>query len=189
MPITPTGLQGAILGGLTGSGMLGVATPKLATGLAVGLMQWIPTVQVLTVDTGTAGVGVGVAILVMPPPLWQSALQTGFAMAGILGPMAPAMVTGLANGLSVGFGQGLVSTRHPSVGAGAGVAKFIPPPSLPSLQAGLSGQTVGGVGGSKIALAVSFALTTVFSAFTIPVAIAGPPSTSPSAGVGSGSIV
>jgi hypothetical protein len=189
MALTPTGVRGALLSNLASTGHLGAAVPKMAQGLANGLVAWVALVKVQTVDTGTAGVGAGVTPLVVAMPVVQAVVQAGFLAHEIIGPFAPSTVLGLSIGLTQAFLQGQIMTTHPSVGVGAGICTFRAPPASPFIQTALSAAGVSGLGTDKLALAVGTALDALFSALVSPVAIAGPPSPSPSAGVGFGQIV
>ncbi len=186
MPITLPGSYGVILPSM---GMAGSAAPRFALGIATGIVTWVPTISVQTLDTGTAGLGTGVIPLVIPQPALLAAILEAFASQAILGVLGPAFAAGLSLGLFATFSQGTITTTHPSVGTGAGVARLTASPPLVQLQQGLAGQVVLGVGGQRIAAALSTALSTVFNAFTVPVAIIGSASPTASTGVGVGTII
>lgn len=190
MPLTPVGLAGALIPMLAASGMLGPAMPQLASGVAAGVILYnTSSLKVITVDAGTLGVGAGAAPVLVPQPLLLSSLLTAFAATGILGPMSPLLALGLANGLSIGFLQGLLVTVHPTVGVGAGVAKFVAGTAVPSMIAGFASVGMVGPGAIKKATAIGIALDITFLALVLPTPIVGPPTPLPSAGAGFGQIV
>jgi hypothetical protein len=189
MPLSPPQLTAAITVGLISGGMLGVATPKLAAGLAQGICLWLPQMVVTTIDTGAIGAGVGVAPFAVPPAILIPALIAGYAANGQLGPMAPLEALGLANGLAFGFAQGLMVTVHAGCGSGVGLARLIGPPAFPSLVAGLASVAMVGPGAASKANAISTAFVVVFNLFSAPIPIAGAPGPSPGGGAGIGVVV
>lgn len=189
MPITPPNLTTSIAGGLVSSGLLGVAVPQLALGVATGVHLWLQQAVVQTVDVGTLGAGTGTLPFLVPAPMLIGALLANYPANSHIGPMAPLEATGLGNGLSIGFAQGLILTAHPGVGVGTGVARLVGPPAFPSLVAGFASAGMSGPGAAFKANAISMALVTVFAAFQIPVPIVGPASPTGGSGVGVGKIV
>jgi len=189
MPITLPGLIGAITGGGASGSLAGMSVPQIALGLATGIMSWLPTVQVVTADTGFLGAGTGLLPFIIPPPTLVGAMLAGVASAGLTGVMAAPAATGLGNGLVLGLAQGLITTVHPSVGVGTGIAKLVFVPPIPFLLAGLASADLTGPSAPLVATAVGTALTTVFAAFTAPIPIVGAGSISPSAGAGTGKIL
>lgn len=188
MPLTQPGIIAAVVPNLVATLHLGTGVPKLAAGIANGIMAWAPKVRATTVDTGTLGLGRGTALLVVPPTVLVPALTAGFASQGILGVFSPLTITGLSNGLSLAFAQGQILTKHPSVGTGAGIVKLAPPPATPDMISGFASVSMSGDGSRKIATAIGIALTTVFSALVLPTVIAGAGSTTAGGGVGFGGI-
>jgi hypothetical protein len=189
MPLTPAGVAAIITPNLLSVGMLGVATPKFALGVANGICFWSPTIAVTTIDAGTAGVGVGMLPVIMPQPVLLGNLFSSFGAFGLLGVMAPLKIVGLANGISIAYLQGLIQTLHTSVGTGVGVAKFMPPPAIPQMMAGFASAGIVGQGVVQIASAIGMALMQTFTMLALPIPIVGPPSPAPSAGTGTGSIL
>jgi hypothetical protein len=170
---------------------IGTGMPKLAMGVAIGVCQYL-TVQakVVTVDAGTLGVGTSIMPLIVPPPLLQGGLYSGFSSMGILGPMAPLTITGLTNGLCTGWlALALLQTNHPGIGTGAGVAKIVAPTAVPSMIFGFTSIGMVGDGPVKLATAVGIALDITFSAFVEPIPIVGSASPVGGAGVGFGSVI
>lgn len=189
MPLTPPGMSGALIPSLAASLMLGSAMPQLAQGVANGTVFWASQAAVVTsVDVGTLGVGASVAPFIVPPPLLLANLLIAFTAQGMLGPMAPLECTGLSVGISLGLAQAILTGIHPTVGAGAGVAK-ISGTAIPSMLLGFASAGLHGPGAIKQATAIGMALDLTFAALLLPIPIVGPPSIVPSAGVGTGKIV
>lgn len=189
MPLTPVGLAGVLVPALAAAAQTGIAVPQFATGVATGVTLFAAQSTVTSVDTGTAGVGATTLPLLVPQPLLLSSMLAGFAATGQVGVMAPLLATGLANGLALGFLQGLVVMTHPGVGVGAGVAKVIAVGAIPAMIAGFAAATMVGPGSVKMATAIGIALTLTFATYTLPIPIVGSPSIVPSTGVGIGKIV
>jgi len=189
MPLTPPGLTGVLIPSLAASLMLGTAMPQLAQGVAFGTTFWATQGAVVTsVDVGTLGVGAGAVPLIVPQPLILANLLVAFAANGMLGPMAPLEATGLSVGLSLGLAEALITTIHPTVGAGAGVVK-ISGTAIPSMIAGFAAAGMKGPSATQQATAIGMAFDLTFAVFVLPTPILGPPSIVPSAGVGTGKIV
>ncbi len=191
MPLNPPALATAFLApNLASVGHIGSGMPKLAMAVAIGVTQFLTLqAKVITVDTGTLGVGTSILPMLIPPQLFQPAFLTGFASAGILGPIAPLTITGLANGLSAGLlALALLQTNHPGIGVGTGIARITGPSAIPSMLSGFASLGMVG-GGTKIATAVGIGLDIVFTAFVEPIPIVGVGSPVGGAGVGFGSVI
>jgi hypothetical protein len=189
MPITFPNMTAAIAAGISSSSFTGISIIQLASGIASGIIMWLPFVQVQSVDSGTAGAGATVLPLVVPPILLQNALLSTYITAGHLGVFAPLEATGLALGLSNGFAQGVIQMTHAGVGSGTGVVKFLGPPAHPYLMQGMASAGMTGPFSTMKAQAISQALLIVLQALTFPVPIIGPPSPSPASGVGIGKVI
>jgi hypothetical protein len=189
MPLTPVGLTAVLVPALVASAQVGIAVPQFALGVANGVATFAQTATVTSVDVGTLGAGVTAVPLVVPQPLLLANMLAGFAATSTLGPMAPLLALGLANGLSIGFLQGIVTLAHAGVGAGAGVAKVVGAGAIPAMIAGFASVGMTQPGSVKMATAIGTALTLTFTTFVMPVPILGPPSISPGAGAGFGKIV
>jgi hypothetical protein len=189
MPLTPVGVAGVLTPALIASGQTGIAVPQFALGVGTGVTIFAQASAVVTADTGTLGVGAGAQPLIVPQPLLLSSLLAGFAATAQVGIMAPLLAVGLANGLALGFLQGLLVTTHPGVGLGAGVGRIIAVGAVPSMIAGFAAAAMIGPAAIKMATAIGIALTITFAAFVTPIVIAGPPSVLPGAGPGFGKIV
>lgn len=189
MPLTPPGIAAALIPSLLASGNTGIAVPQFALGVATGVTLFAQTMVVASVDSGTLGVGATTLPLLVPQPLLLSSLLAGFAASATVGILAPAVAAGLSVGLNIGFLQGLLIMTHPSVGLGAGVAKFVPAGAVPAMVAGFAAAGMIGPLAIKTATGIGIGLTTLFAAYTLPVPIMGPPSPIPSSGAGIGKIV
>ncbi len=189
MPIVAPALTVTITTALIGSGMLGIATPKFASGVALGVSLWVQKLSVNTVDAGLVGVGTGFLPFLFPQPIFLASLLGTFVANGLIGPMAPLEATGLSTGISLGLAQGVVTTTHPTVGAGAAVARVSGPPAFSSLMQGFSSVGITGPGASRKANAISTALMITLQSLVLPVPIVGAGGLSPSSGTGSGKIV
>jgi hypothetical protein len=192
MPLNPPSLAtGFIAPNLLAVGEIGIGVPKFALGVAIGVCQYFGIyAKVTTVDTGTLGVGTSIIPLIVPNPLLQSSLFSGFSSMGILGPLAPLMITGLTNGLVTGWvALALIQTNHPLIGTGAGVAKIVAPTAVPAMIAGLAAVGMVGGGSIKMATAIGMALDITFASFVQPVPIVGTATPTGGAGVGFGSVI
>ena len=189
MPLTPIGIAGLLIPNLIATGNIGIGVPKLAAGIASGIISWNATLKVLTVDVGSFGVGTGSLPCAIPQPLLFASLLSGLAAAGNVGVMMPLLALGTANGLALAFLQGLVVTLHPSVGVGTGIARFIGPPATPSMIRGFASAGMVGPGPTKMATGIGIGLSIAFGSFVLPIPILGPPSPASSSGSGFGSIV
>lgn len=189
MPVTVPGFMGALIPNLISVAMIGTGLPKYARGVALGLQQWIPKIRVNTVDVGTAGAGKSAPVpLIVPQPILYANIIGGMVSQKQAGVLMPALALGLANGLVLCFGQTVINTTHPSVGAGGGVAKFFAPPAAQSMISGFQQAGMTGDQATKKAKALATGLDLTFAILVMPVAIVGPPSPSPSAGSGFGGL-
>lgn len=184
MPLTPLNVAAAITPALAAAGGAGQGAPQFANGLAIGICMWVPQITVSTVDTGTLGVGAGSAPLLVGSETLGLNMLAGFASFNMIGTMGPTIATGLANGLALAFGQGLVVTTHPSVGVGSAVAKFFAPPAAPVLVAGFAAAALNGQSLTQLAGAIGQALDVTFASLVMPIPVVG--AASPTAGGGSG---
>lgn len=192
MPLNPPALAaGFLVPNLISVGNIGTGVPKLAMGIAIGVTQFL-TLQskVTTVDAGSLGVGTSIMPLIVPSPLLQGGLFSGFSSMGILGPMAPLTILGITNGLVTGWlALALLQTNHPGIGVGAGVARIVGPSAVPAMLLGFSAMGMIGDGPVKMATAIGLALDITFASFFQPVPIVGSASPAGGAGIGFGSIL
>jgi len=145
MALTPGSLQGALVGS---RGMFnGPAADKLIAGIASGVASWAVgqpgNVALTGVATGTAGTGTIVPaatkIVVTPNP---GVITGALAGAGVTGPLAAALATMVAVGVSTAFTS---SAQYSGTSAGVGVGQDVSvitvanPGTLTGLLAGLIG--------------------------------------------------
>lgn len=190
MPVVIPGIVGALVPAIFATGNLGSQVPQLATGIANGLSNWVPSVVVQTIDTGSLGVGSGgpMPLVVPQPPLFAN-LLAGAASAGVLGVMSPLLFLGIANGLVLAFNQMLIKTTHTGVGAGTAAARFIGSSATPQMIAGFNAAGMKGEGTVKMAKAVGTGLDLTFQTLAVALPIVGAPSPSGGSGVGFGVIL
>lgn len=162
----------------------GAAIPQFALGLGAGLLLWLPQLTVQTTDTGTLGVGAGAAPFALPSFAFSELLLLAYAENQQLGPQAPIEASALAQGICLALAQGVMTTTHPSVGVGTGIARVYGPPAFPSLVLGFGGAGLVGQGATQKANAISSALMKAVAAYVSPIPIVGP--SSPTVGGGSG---
>lgn len=192
MPLNPPALAGGFLApNLLSVTHVGTGMPKLAMAVAIGVCQFLTLqAKVITVDTGVLGVGTSIMPLIVPPPLLQGGLYTGFSSMGILGIIAPLTITGLTNGLVAGLtALALLQTNHPGIGVGTGIAKLLGPSAVPAMLQGFAAMAMTGEGSIKTATAIGIALDITVASFIEPVPIVGSPSPIGGAGAGFGMVV
>jgi hypothetical protein len=190
MPIALPAISGVLTTNLFATALIGTDTPRLASGVAMGLVTWVPQVTVSTVDAGSGGVGTGIPIpWLVPQPLLLGFLTANIPPAGFTGLFAPSLILGLANGLATAFIQMLVSTTHPTVGTGSGAASFKAPPAATSMVAGFASAGLVGDAAPRLAAAIGFSLDSAIASLVIPIVIVGSASPSAASGVGTGKII
>lgn len=190
MPIAFPAITGILTPSLFSAALIGVETPRLASGVATGLVYWVPQVTISTVDAGSAGVGTGVPIpWVVPQPVLFANLSANIPPAGFFGIFTPPLILGLSIGISTAFLQMLLSTTHPTVGVGSGVARFAAPPAATSMVAGFASAGLVGEAAPRLATAIGVALDSTLASLVMPVAIVGSVSPSPASGAGTGKII
>lgn len=190
MPITTPGIVGSIVTNLNAVSLIGTDVPKYANGVAQGLILWVPLIQVVTVDVGTAGTGTNVPlpVSVVTPTLYAN-LFTGATGQGFTGIYLPVFLNGLANGLTAAFFQMLVETVHPIVGTGTGVATFVAPPASTSMITGFASAGLIGPQAVQAAVALAIGLDLTFASLSLPIVIVGTATPTGASGVGTGKIV
>lgn len=190
MPLTIPSATNLLTVNLSGVSLLGVSSPQLARGIAIGVALWTPKIIVATVDSGTLGAGKGTPTpIILAPTVLRLNLTTGFSAQGLLGVYSPIMVTGLTNGFVQVYAMAITNTAHSGVGAGAGVATFQPPPATPDFRVGLSSVGLNGIDSTRLAAALALGLETTFRSLVLPQPIVGPASPLPGAGTGFGNIL
>jgi hypothetical protein len=190
MPIALPVAVPTLAANLVSTGMIGVGVPKYATAVINGLTLWVPQIAVNTNDVGSGGAGTNIPLpTLVPQPLLLGNLVAGMTSQGLIGPLMPPFILGLANGLVAVFLQTLVVTQHVGVGTGSGVARFTAPPAFPSIIAGFAMAGIVGVAASRKAAALAQGLDSTFASLFLPVAIVGSASPSVTSGVGFGKII
>jgi len=186
MPLTPPGLSGAIMGGLSSASFTGTNLMDLARGIASGICNWISAMVVTTTDVGAPGVGTGVMPLIVPAPSIQAQVLSGLSSQSFKGTSLSSLSQGLGTGLNIGLMMGIIQTTHPSVGVGTATPKFTAPPLGPLIMAGLLGAGVKGTEMSKLANGIGSGVENVFSSLVLQVPIVGSiaPISGPMTGVG-----
>lgn len=188
--VSPVMAAGFIAPNLLATGQIGQAMPKFALAVSLGVVDYLSSAKVVSVDTGTLGVGTTIFPLIVPQPVLVAALFSGFGSMGLLGPMAPLVIVGLANGITLGCAAlALLKINHPTVGVGAGVARIVGGSAIPSMLDGFDDMDMNTDGSKKMATAIGIALDITFAAFFEPVPIVGSASPVPSGGVGFGSVI
>ena len=180
MPLNPPTLSAAFLApNMIATGNVGIALPKLAQGIAIGVCQYLSgQSRVVTVDAGTLGAGTSFMPLIVPTPLVLTSLTAGFASMGVLGMLAPKLISGLATGLTSGWlSLALLQSNHPTVGVGVGVARIVGPSAVAAMISGFASVGMVGDGPTKFARAIGMGLDTTFSSFVqVGIPIVGSPS-------------
>lgn len=190
MPIASPIVVGTLVPTLAGVAVVGTSVPQYARGVANGLLTWVPTIKVSTVDVGAAGTGTGVPVpITLITPLLYGNLVAGFSANGHTGTWMPIMALGLATGLTTIFAGTFTSTVHPGTGSGAGVATFTAPPAAGAFVSGFASAGMTGDGAIQHARGLAQGLQTTFASLVLAQPIVGPAGPSPGGGVGTGSII
>jgi len=192
MPLAPPALASGFLApNLASVAHIGPGMPKFANAVALGTTFYLTgAAKVSTTAAGTLGVGATVVPLIIPPPLIQVGLTTGFQAMGMLGPMAPLTIQGLTQGLAQGLAAlALIVATHPNVGIGAGIARITGPSAVPSMILGFKSAGMKGQGSDNAAKAIGIGFDTIFAAYILPIPVVGTPNIVPGAGPGFGTVV
>jgi hypothetical protein len=191
MPLVSPVLATAFVGpNLLATGQIGQGMPKFALGVSLGVVDYLSSARVITTDVGTLGVGTSIIPMIVPQPLLLGGILSGMGSMGILGPMAPLVALGLANGITIGLAAlALLQTNHPSVGTGAGVARIVGGTAVPAMIGGFDSVNMSLDGSKKMATAIGIGLDITFAAFFQPIPIVGPSAPVNGAGVGFGSVI
>jgi ABC-type transport system involved in cytochrome c biogenesis permease subunit len=184
MPLPMPVVVGLVTANLISGGIAGPAIPLLANGVGTGLINWLPTVVVITTDSGSAGVGSGFMPFIVPLGPMMAGMLASFAVNQMLGPMAPLEAMALAKGVSGALSLGILKTTHSGVGSGTGVVRLIAPPAFPFLVSAFKSSGMKGDTAVKKAKAISDAILISFNVFSVAIPIVGP--SAPTAGSGSG---
>ena len=189
MPLAPPAIALTLGTNLASTGHIGLAMPKFAQAVALGVSFWSTKATVSVTGAGAAGTGVATIPLIVPQPLLLVNLQTSFLTFGITGFFSPLTALGLANGLSLSLVQGIIFATVVGVGSGAGVAKVVSPPAYLAFQEAFAVFGMVGTGAAQMALALGATFDKTFAAFLIPIPIVGPAGPVPGVGTGTGKII
>ena len=189
MPLVPPVMALTLGSNLATTGHIGLAMPKFAQAVALGVSFWGTKATVSVTGAGAVGTGIATLPLLVPQPLLLVNLQTSFLTFGITGFFSPLTALGLANGLTLSLVQGILLATVVGVGSGAGVAKIISPPAYLSFQEAFGVFGMVGPGSAKMALALGATFDKTFAAFSIPIPIVGPAGPGPGVGTGTGKII
>ena len=191
MAITPDTTIPIFTGSLIASGMIGPGVKQMASGLSLGLFQYLQSGVVSTsIDVGTLGVGAGVgAGIILLETILLPALTDSMTGHAIIGPMMPSLASGISIGISASLALAVVQTINPFVGIGLGKVQFLPNGSGGTIfSAAFTSAGMSGSHSSAIGSAVGLALDAVIVSSIGVVIIAGIPNIIPSAGVGRATI-
>ena len=170
----------------------GIYAPQLAAALATGLSNYILSgVIVQTFDSGTVvpgSPGTGTGTISLNPLNLFAELVKEFPASLIAGILSVPLASAISKASSESFAAGTVSSIHPSVSAGTGAGNAIPSPAYPYFSLAFKSVAFTGVFSENLCLAISRALETSLNSSSVNVAIAGPPSTTPATGVGTGRV-
>lgn len=187
MPVNPTITTPIFNAILLAHGDLGPSRSQLASGLALGLYQYMQTaVTATSIDVGSLGVGVGSGVgITLAVPALVTAMVASFNGNGIVGPMSAPNAAAVANATSMALAAAVLVGFHPGVGAGAGKLQLLPKGTGgPIFIAAFKAAGMEGPSSEKLAMAVSLGLDATIALATGVIAIAGPPSPSPGGGAG-----
>jgi hypothetical protein len=192
MALTPGSVTAIFLDTLEANAQIGPSVTQFATGLALGLLQYLQAgITVTSIDAGTLGVGQGICpTIVLSEGLLLPAMTASLAGHGIIGPMMPAQANAISLGISVSLVAAQVQLTNPLVGIGVGKLQLIPNGSGGGLFAAAF-KTAGMMGtmSTNLGLAVGLGLDAVIASAIGVTALVGTPNIVASAGPGIGKIV
>jgi hypothetical protein len=191
MPIDPGTTTPIFLGSLVANGMTGPSVSQLASAMALGLFQYLQSgVVVLSIDTGTLGAGTGICpTIFLDEQVLLAAMTTSLSAHGVVGPFQPALANGVSLGIALALALAFTQTINPTVGVGAGKLQLVPNGQGQIIfPAAFTASGAVGPMSALTASAIGLGLDAVIVSALGIVAIVGPPSIIPSAGVGTGKI-
>lgn len=121
--IPPPVLIAALTASFAANGILGIMSPPMINGLALGFATALQQGVVSTVSAGV-GLGAGVSTLLPNPGASAAAWIAGFAAAGLVGPNIPQMANAIAQGFDTAAPSAVgavVIAGPPNIVPGAGV--------------------------------------------------------------------
>jgi hypothetical protein len=188
MPLTPPGLAAPIATALAGTGHIGIQIPKIALGIATGIVFWAQAARVTIVGAGAAGAGTVSFPAIVPAPALIPTILAGFAAHRVIGIRAPILATAIGTGVATGItSQSLILAAFPGVGSGTGTVKILG--NGPSaLVRGFLAVGLTGTQNTRLAKAVGFGVDKCFAALSMFVPVVGPAGSAPGAGTVVGKI-
>lgn len=195
MALVASALQGLLIAEFASSGILGTASPQLASALSQGItLNILAMAQVQTVDVGTAGAGVGSStVLGISAGILGPLMIAQFASAGMLGTFSAPLALAISKAFGTWFLTNQTVTVHAGVGLGAGVGKVIglDPGSMGSqIKAFMAAAGLLGTFSPLLAQAVANSIVThILATGIVATPIAGPPSIVPAGGTGFGKVI
>lgn len=194
MALVPPAVAAALLAGMAGSSIAGIAAPQLAAAVAGGWCSYMVSSPVVTTaDVGSLGAGVGNGVgLVIPVPSLSQAFRSSFTAYGINGNHRDLLV----NALSVGLCQSLLAAQILTAAAGTGVGAGkvsgiapVPPASVAAMLSAFAGAGLAGTFAAGLATAIAQGFDQVLPSAQGVVEIVGAGSPYPGGGVGVGRIL
>lgn len=194
MPVTPASLTPNLVAAMASHAIVGVASPTLASAIAIAFSQFLPTIPVTTAHVGVMGAGTGTGRVVMDPVAGGSLIQAQLLSSGLAGVISPALASAIAGGISGEMNAMAVVQvviTGTATGTGTGVLAGANPQVLAWMLTGaFAGHGMTGVALPQLAPALALGITGwlgVTGVSTLDVGTPAPPYTL-SAGVGLGTI-
>lgn len=195
MAVTVSALSTRLLVNFAAEEILGFKAPDLARAVAQAYVQFLPSLQVRTFDTGVVGSGQAVSsIIQMSASVGEGLIEASMQSTGIGGFKA----NGLASAVSVAvantmFQDATVNTTVSGVSNGAGIGTLAPVPPNPmidNLKSTLPAAGIRGPKSSDLADGLGTGIAQFLQTAVIVTADAGSPVPpgNPSSGTGSGSV-
>ncbi len=178
-----------ITAALLGTAHLGVQAPKLALGVANGIVFWAQSARVTIIGAGIAGAGTVSFPAIVPAPALIATVMVGFAAQQLTGIRSPTLATAVATGMATGItSQSLILAAFPGVGSGSGTARIMGSGSSSMVRGFI---TVGLTGSKnmKLARAIGMGLDKCIAALPMVVPIVGPGGSAPGSGTVTGKII
>ncbi|HEY8096308.1 MAG TPA: hypothetical protein VIE65_09510, partial [Methylobacter sp.] len=128
--------------------------------------------------------------IILPSPVLIGTFQSTFTANGINGVSRSQIILALANAISQAFAIGLITTVNTGVGAGTGIASFIPNSglSVPMMIAGFTASGIAGISSVPLATAIALGIDQAIPSAIGQVVIVGGAGLFPSTGFGLGKI-
>lgn len=182
-----------IVRNLRDAGLKGSAVTQLGSGLAGGLGNWLPQLQLRSADAGSAGAGIGSGTLSgMNSRILYRNLLLGLQSVKLGGSSSGDLAKGIAGGVSECFSLLIqYQTTHPVVGSGVGTGSIRAPVGPTALNLFVRGLASAGMVGSEVprlAAAIEQGLRVSAHSLVFSIAIVGTGSPSATTGIGFGKV-